>query len=456
MTDRLADAIAALDQLPVPVDWQDVEQRLGSDSIVSLTIDHSLTLRRRLVRRQALLILAAVAVLIVTVVVLWPGHPTHPVLTGPGPSASSRSASSSPSSSLPPSTVDPKPRQPTTTAPATSTRRTAAVTAFTGREYLVWAGEAGSESSRRADGFAIDVTTGAARPIPVAPTSPRSGATGVWTGKDLIVCCGVDQTDGSSGGQRFAAAWSPSTGIWRTLARPPEAVAQSISTSVWTGRVMVVIAPGPTAATYDPVTDRWAQAPAPPSIDRYPTAVWTGAEVVLWDPRFGTGSLPPDGAVADRGWRWAPGDAAWEPLPDLPPGSRTQLGSIGWSGTEIVVWGDSTQVEGLGVGARWRPGETRWRPMSLSPQGAVQAYDGTPGSQAMVSDPANGRVLVRALQGDAETLGKEAPLFAYNVTTSRWTTTGIIVPGFHPSIGVARDVVLVPDQARAIIGRAPP
>lgn len=144
---------------------------------------------------------------------------------------------------------------------------------------------------------------------------------------------------------------------------------------------MIVMAAGPAVVTYDPATDHWAEAPTPPSIDRQPVALWADGQVVLWDTKYGSFSVPDDGTIVDRGWRWAARRSAWEPLPDLPPGLRVEHGSIGWTGTDIVIWGNSTKVEGLGVGARWHPGDSQWRPVRPSPQGPVKAYDGTTGSK---------------------------------------------------------------------------
>lgn len=78
-----------------------------------------------------------------------------------------------------------------------------------------------NDVSQRADGFAVDLGTGAVSAIPVAPIDPRSGATGIWTGTELIVCCGTGQADGFTPDTRSAAAWNPATAEWRTLARPP-------------------------------------------------------------------------------------------------------------------------------------------------------------------------------------------------------------------------------------------
>jgi hypothetical protein len=327
------------------------------------------------------------------------------------------------------------------------------VVAFTGTEYLVWSGEAGANDvSQRADGFAVDVTTGAVRPIPIAPIDPRSGATGVWTGTSLIVCCGTGEADGFSVDTQSAASWDPATDAWRRLARPPASIARSYATSVWTGGLMVVMAIGPAVAVYDPVEDRWTEAVTPPTIGRGPEAVWTGEEVVLWDSVYGSG-MPDAGGIADRGWRWAPGDEAWAPLPPLPEGARTQMGSMAWTGTDVVVWGQSTSDEAVGTGARWRPGADEWRPVAPSPQGPVpDPYNGTPGSQALASD-LDGRVVVRGIEGgDADS----DVVYLYDAASDRWTTTPVRVSGFHPSIHLIGGRVFVPDESSPIAGAVAP
>jgi hypothetical protein len=347
----------------------------------------------------------------------------------------------------PSTTVD----QTTTTGPATRTLRTFPVVAFTGSEYLVWSGEAGeNDTSQRADGFAVDVGTGEVRSIPVAPIDPRSGATGVWTGSDLIVCCGTGQLDGFGSDTRSAAAWDPATGEWRTLAQPPRSIARSYPTSIWTGELMVVVATGPAAATYDPATDRWTEITPPPSGGRLPESVWTGEDMIVWDSRYGSGSPGADD-IADQGWTWRPGADAWTPLPALPSGRRIQLGSIAWTGSDLMVWGQSTSDEALGIGALWRPGTNEWRPVASSPQGPVpDPYNGTPGSQALASN-ADGRVLVKGLDGSST-----ATLYLYDPDSDTWTTTRLTVGGFHPLITFVDGTVLIPDSDKPIVGDLTP
>jgi hypothetical protein len=320
---------------------------------------------------------------------------------------------------------------------------------LTGTEYLVWSGEAGeNDTSQRADGFAVDLGSGAVRPIPVAPIDPRSGATGVWTGSELIVCCGTGAADGFRADTRSAAAWDPSTGDWRTLAAPPAAIARSYPTSVWTGKLMIVVSKGPAAATYDPATDRWTEIAAPALRGRSPESAWTGEEMIVWDSLYASGAVPATGGIADQGWSWAPGRDAWTPLPPLPEGSRTQLGSIAWTGSELVVWGQSTRDEATGVGARWRPGADRWQSVSPSPQGPVtDPYNGTPGSQSLAADT-DGRVLVKDLDGGQST----GALHVYEPVDDTWNSTDLTIGGFHPLITVIGGRVLVPDQDEPFVG----
>ncbi len=405
------------------------------------TVDLRRVRRHRSQRRQRLVFAAAVVALVIigaTLAVLDSSETANVVTTDP----------TTPTTGPTPTTAGTT----ATTLAEQSSLRTFPVTAITDDEILVWAGEAGSEAAIRADGFAVNITSGAVREITPAPIVARSGATGVWTGDELIVCCGTGGLDGYGYDTQSAAAWNPGTGEWRTLARPPAAVARSYPAAVWTGTQMVVVATGPAAAVYDPTTDAWTEITPPAIRGRQPQAAWTGSEVLVWDPFYGAVTYPPSGVVEDRGWRWVPGADEWTELPPLPAGSRTRLGAMAWTGTDLVVWGLSTEGAALGVGARWRPGDDGWFPIAPSPQGPVpDPFDGTPGSQAVVAG--GGRVVVRGLDG-GETAAADT-LMVYEPATDRWATTSLTVPGYSPVILIAGDRVFVPDRAQPLVGILP-
>jgi hypothetical protein len=447
---RLKRGLDAIERVPVPVTWDDIERRLpNTPEPTQLAAPDPVPVspdrpdRRRLATAAAV---AAVAAVIAAVV--WQVPAPAPVGTGPATTAEHSAPPGTPTSSSSTST--------TTSSPMAGGPRSSAAIAASTDALFVWGGKV--NGGVRQDGFTVDAATGAVRAIPAAPIGARSAPTGVWTGRELIVCCGFGSADGSSADTRSAAAWDPAAGTWRTLARPPASVARSFPASVWTGNVMVVVATGPAAATYDPATDRWVEIQPPPQVDRRPEAVWTGSEMIVWDARYGSGRHPaPVDEVADRGWRWAPGRDHWDALPDLPPGYRIQLGGMGWTGTEIVVWGQSITDETIGVGARWTPGQRQWRPMRASPFGTVEAFDGTAGSQAVMSDPTHRRVLVRGLQGDAEVAGNTTPaLFTYDPATDNWTATDLRVPGYHPTLTVSGDRLFAPDSDNPLVGAVPP
>jgi hypothetical protein len=182
---------------------------------------------------------------------------------------------------------------------------------------------------------------------------------------------------------------------------------------------------------------------------RGPEAAWTGEQVIVWDSAYGSGTHPAEDE-ADRGYWWAPGDDAWTPLPALPAGSRTQMGSMAWTGTDLVVWGQSTTDDTLGVGARWRPGDDSWRPIASWPHNPVEdPYNGTPGSQTLVAT-GDGRVLVTGL-GGSSALHTDL----YDPSADTWSDVGFTVSGFHPTVTVAGEQVLIPDEERPVAGRLP-
>ena len=69
-----------------------------------------------------------------------------------------------------------------------------------------------------------------------APT-PRSQATGVWTGEEFVVFGGKTTSAGLA--TATGAAWRPSTG-WRPLSLPVAETARANANSAWTGSLLLV------------------------------------------------------------------------------------------------------------------------------------------------------------------------------------------------------------------------
>jgi hypothetical protein len=119
----------------------------------------------------------------------------------------------------------------------------------------------------------------------------RAGHTGVWTGSEMIVWGGVDNTNGTNvlntGGR-----YNPSTDSWTATSTTNAPSARSGHTAVWTGSEMIVWG-GPltftppfagTGGRYNPITDSWTATSTTnaPLTRRHHTAVWTGSEMIVW------------------------------------------------------------------------------------------------------------------------------------------------------------------------------
>ncbi|RKR92527.1 hypothetical protein BDK92_6968 [Micromonospora pisi] len=190
-----------------------------------------------------------------------------------------------------------------------------------------------------------------------APLSPRTGALGLWTGREVLlvggsdepVCppnadCGLDPTPLGDG-----AALDPKTGQWRRIVDSPYPFA--IASGVVIGGTAYVLPGGwgsqdhPGLLTYDIGTDRWGRLAVPFAPERYGIAA-AGDRLVayLGTDEAGTG----DDFVLDAR------TSTWQPLPDDPLGASFDR-AVAWTGTELVLFGRELSADANGrkpAGAR--------------------------------------------------------------------------------------------------------
>lgn len=471
MTDRLSTAVDALERLPVSVTWSAVEQRLDRDGSASddgVThlpdpgpsrdgVTHGRGSHRRLVAAAVLVLIAGV-----TAVLTWPVDDGDPVRTGPGPTTS---ASPDPTPAIPPPTSASTDEVTATTQPAMGTAWGSAVHVWTGSEYLVWSGQVGGDGRGRADGWRFDPATGSTQDIPVAPIAPRDFAAGVWTGTEMIVCCGRSLEQGLPAyDTASAAAYDPTTDAWRALTPPPAAAGGYIVGVAWSGSEMLVVVQlgDPGAATfgdqglglyaYDPVTDTWDERAKPTWGDRFGEVVWTGDRLVIWSQRA---------PGVDGGVVYDPAADRWSWLPELPKDAPVYYGSAAWVDGQLVVWGLDGRDDRSTVGYRLRLGDGAWRRMADAPLPPIERYDGTPGSQTLATDEATGTVIVYPTHGYESGGGAEGvpppPLLAYDPEADAWTRLGDLGGSpYAPDLIVGGDVVLTPDRADPEVLRLEP
>src|SRR5688500_6705536 len=90
------------------------------------------------------------------------------------------------------------------------------------------------------------------------------------------------------------------------------------------------------------------------------TAVWTGAGMIVWGGRTTDG--PGAGSFGD-GARYTPATDTWTPLPGAGAPSPRALHSAIWTGAEMIIWGGSdSQGTLFRDGACYNPVTDTWTP----------------------------------------------------------------------------------------------
>jgi hypothetical protein len=180
--------------------------------------------------------------------------------------------------------------EPMTSGPLSA--RSAAASAWTGDEFLIWGGRTGeccvASEMFLSDGAAYDPAARTWRRLPKAPIDARAPLS-AWTGDELIVWGSTDRTLR----HRDGAAYDPSTNTWRRIGDGPIDLTDAVA--VWSGEEMYVFGAAlhggnhpetetAIGAAYDPTTDAWRE--LPPSLDTLPnanTAVWAGDRLIAVD-----------------------------------------------------------------------------------------------------------------------------------------------------------------------------
>jgi len=143
-------------------------------------------------------------------------------------------------------------------------------------------------------------------------------------------------------------------------------VARGGGTAIWTGAQIIVWGGRDSSLNYlndggrfDPETSSWStvsatNAPTPRS--RH-TAIWTGTEMIVWG--GGTNISGP----YNNGARYNPVNDSWVTVASGP--ARTNHTAI-WTGSEMIVWGGFDGVNTVNDGARYNPISNSWSAVSSS------------------------------------------------------------------------------------------
>jgi hypothetical protein len=249
----------------------------------------------------------------------------------------------------------------------------------------------------------------------------RAMHTAVWTGSEMIVwggCLGGECTIELAGGGRF----SPATDSWVPIGGGSSPLGRIYHTAVWTGAEMVVWGGTSTSTMrqgrrYNTATDRWTTVTdlgAPPARGWH-SAVWTGTEMIVW------GGAPPLGQGAgNTGGRYNPTTDFWIPTSTSgAPEGRTYHTAV-WTGEEMIVWGGLGELSAAAVksGGRYDPATDSWTSTSTV---------GAPSERFDHSDVWTGSELI--VWGGAPDFPWSAPPTAtggrYSPATDSWAVTSL-------------------------------
>ena len=237
---------------------------------------------------------------------------------------------------------------------------------WTGSRVIVWGGNG---AAWLGDGGIYDPVTDTWAPMSaIGAPEARDRFVFVWLANRLIVWGGHNGNFGGTDYMQTGGRYDPATNTWTPTSTTNAPAGRMEFTAVTTGSKMIVwggFGPFPlyfnTGGVYDPASDSWVPTragPPSPAARREHSAVWTGAEMVLWG---GANDLP----VLGDGYRYVPATDTWSRLSGsaAPPARRAQ--TTVWTGTEMFVWGGLEADDFGGTdyafhGGRYNPTTDTW------------------------------------------------------------------------------------------------
>jgi hypothetical protein len=142
------------------------------------------------------------------------------------------------------------------------------------------------------------------------------------------------------------ARYNPVANTWSAMTTSNAPADRYAHTAVWTGSEMIVwgglddtLTRVNTGGRYNPASDTWtttSTGTGVPSARQAPCIVWTGSQVIIWGGHDGSNYLA-------TGSRYNYAANTWSPMSgSLDPSPRTSL-SATWTGEELIIWGGLRQ-----------------------------------------------------------------------------------------------------------------
>jgi len=189
------------------------------------------------------------------------------------------------------------------------------------------------------------------------------------------------------------------------------------------------LAPSPCTTAGDSWTAATTTTGAPLARYRH-TAVWTGAEMVVWGGNDA-------GGYTNTGGRYNPSTDSWIPTSTAGAPSARYGHPAVWTGTEMVVWGGRDTSSYFNTGGRYNPSTDTWTATSLT--GAPTGRSGHPAIWT-------GTGTEMVVWGGRDTGGRTNTGGRYDPSADTWTATSLTgAPAareFHTAVWTGAEMIV--------------
>jgi hypothetical protein len=218
---------------------------------------------------------------------------------------------------------------------------------------------------------------------------------------------------------------------WAPLSVVNAPAPRSRHTAVWTGAEMLVwggrTGPGVETADggrYDPATDSWAPMSntGAPVARHSHKAIWTGTEMIVWG-GFGAAASRSDGGA------YNPSTDSWRTIAPIASFAGRTNFVMEYTGAHVVIWGGRDGTTVLNSGARYNPVTDEWQPIAGSP--LIARFNAESGWIGPGAPQPNGCVVMWGGSNLTDWLDDGA---YYDPATDTWTPVASI-PGNQPNGG---------------------
>ncbi|MEZ4741666.1 MAG: kelch repeat-containing protein [Bdellovibrionota bacterium] len=262
---------------------------------------------------------------------------------------------------------------------------------WTGELMIVYGGVADSSYEKNFnDGYTFCPQTFVWQKISSKNSPYRHHHIALWTGDSMIIWGGFAIHNGRSNWQNSGAIWNAKSNTWKQIVPPfgPSTTGEysnvrQSQTAIWTGRELIVWgglddSGDPIGAIYDLANDSWRKISTlgAPIKKWGHTAVWADGKMLVWGGANADNQRSSSGAIYDlQTDSWTPISKEGEPI-------ATERHSAVWTGTQMIVFGGFDSDSGMqGRGGIYTLDSNSWEifesEAAMARTGQTAVWDGS-------------------------------------------------------------------------------